>query len=423
MSSREFDLVIYGATGFTGLRTCQYLARTYKQGVRWAIAGRSVPKLEEVRDKLVAIDPKLSNLTIIKADAGNPESLEAMTARTKVVISTVGPFLQYGEPLVAACVNKNTHYIDSTGESPFVNKIIKKYHREALAKNIILVPQCGFDSVPSELGTKMVVDYLRKEHNLSTKFTKLSVTKLSGAASGGTLASICGIMESGESISELTNQNSLVPKNAASKVAPARISLPTVYYDHDFKHWQFYFVMSSSNEKIVKRSHGLQIESDGVGYGPHFAYSESMSAPGFMSATIATIGMAIGGSALYVGPLRRFIQRKFMPAPGTGPSDESIAKGHFTVEVVGESEVPENVPGDADQKPIRVMAVIQGGDPGYDETCRYLTEGALCIVQNEDRVRSENKVKGGVLTPAFAFGQILIERLRAQNVNVAVSKL
>ncbi|KAF9088390.1 hypothetical protein BGX27_002700 [Mortierella sp. AM989] len=426
MASREFDIVIYGATGFTGLRTCQYLARTYKQGVRWAIAGRSIPKLEEVREKLVAIDPTLTDLTIIKADASSPESLEAMTARTKVVISTVGPFIQYGEPLVAACVNQKTHYIDSTGESPFVQKIIEKYHKEAHDKNIILIPQCGFDSVPSELGTKMVVDYLRKEYSLPTKSAKLSVTNLRGAASGGTLASVCGIMDTRESLGAMADQNSLVPQDVASKVAPAKISLPTMYYDHDFKLWQTYFIMSSANEKIVKRSHGLQIESDGVGYGPQFTYRESMSTQGFMAATIATIGIAIGGAALSVGPLRRFIQNRFLPAPGTGPTDESIAKGRFTVKVIGESDVPENVPGDApadDQKSIKVMAVIQGGDPGYSETCRYLIEGALCIIQNEDRVRSENKIKGGVLTPAFALGHILIERLRAQNVNLTVSKL
>ncbi|KAF9199780.1 hypothetical protein BGZ49_010064 [Haplosporangium sp. Z 27] len=426
MTSREFDIVIYGATGFTGLRTCQYLARTYKQGVRWAIAGRSISKLEEVREKLVAIDPTLSDLTIIKADAGSPESLEAMTARTKVVISTVGPFIQYGEPLVAACVKQNTHYIDSTGESPFVHRIIEKYHKEAHDKDVILVPQCGFDSVPSELGTKMVADYLRKEYNLPTKSAKLSVIKFSGAASGGTLASICEIMEAKEEVSAMIDQNSLVPQDAAPKVVPAKVSLPTIFYDRDFKLWQAYFIMSSSNEKIVKRSHGLQIESDGVGYGPQFTYSESMSTPGFLVSVITTIGLAIGGAALSVGVLRRFIQNRFLPAPGTGPTDESIAKGHFTIKVVGESEVPENVPGDApaaDQKPIKVMAIIQGGDPGYGETCRYLVEGALCIVQNEDRVRSENKIKGGVLTPAYAFGHILIERLRAQNVNLAVSKL
>ncbi|KAG0261880.1 hypothetical protein BG011_000577 [Mortierella polycephala] len=377
MNKREFDLVLYGASGFTGLRTCQYIARTYKQGVRWAIAGRSIPKLEQVREKLVAIDPSLSNLELIKADASNTESLEAMTARTKVVISTVGPFLQYGEPLVAACIKTGTHYIDSTGETPFVYNIIRKYHDEARNKNIILVPQCGFDSVPSELGTKLVVDFLRKEYNLPTKSAKLTVTKLRGAASGGTFASLMGILDAKEGgISAMVDQNQLVPEDVASKVAPAKISMPTFYYDYDFKQWQMYFIMSSSNEKMVKRSHGLAIESDG----------SDLSA---------------------------------------GPSDESIAKGHFTIKVVGESSLPENVPGDSTQDagPVKAVAVIQGTEPGYSETCRYLVEGAMCLVQDEDRVRSENKITGGVLTPAFAFGQILVDRLRSQNVQLTVSKL
>lgn len=142
-----------------------------------------------------------------------------------------------------------------------------------------------------------------------------------------------------------------------------------------------------------------------------------------MAATIATLGIGLGSAALAIGPLRRFIQNRFLPAPGTGPSDESIAKGHFTIKVVGESELPEDVAGDEVPEPVRVMAVVTGGEPGYSETCRYLAECALCLIKDEDRVRSENKITGGVLTPAHAFGQILIDRLRAQNVKLTVSKL
>ncbi|KAG0201284.1 hypothetical protein BGX28_005836 [Mortierella sp. GBA30] len=430
MVTREFDLVLYGATGFTGLRTALYIARTYKQGVRWAIAGRSIEKLEQVREKLVAVDPALSNLSIIKADASSAESLEAMTRKVKVVISTVGPFIQYGESLVAACVKTKTHYIDSTGESPFVHNIIKKYHKEALDKNIILVPQCGFDSVPSELGTKMVVDFLRKEYNLATKSAKLTVSKMRGAASGGTLASVIGIIETRDGgFKAMGDQNQLVPEEVASKVLPAKISIPKVFYDYDFKKWQTYFVMSSTNEKMVKRSHGLAIEADGVGYGPQFTYQESMSVPGFLTACIATVGISLGGAALAIGPLRRFLQKNVLPAPGSGPSDEDIEKSYFTIEVVGESDLPENVPGEASSSnksgdgSVKAIAVIEGGDPGYSETCRYLVEGAMCLVENEDRVRNENKIRGGVLTPAFALGQVLIDRLHNQNVKLTVSKL
>ncbi|KAG0042781.1 hypothetical protein BGZ83_012194 [Gryganskiella cystojenkinii] len=424
MAAREFDLVIYGATGFTGLRTCQYLARTYKQGVRWAIAGRSAKKLEEVREKLVVINPALSKLAIIQADSSNVEELASMAARTKVVLSTVGPFMKYGEPLVGACVKQGTHYIDSTGESPFVNRIIKKYHEEAKAKNVVLVPQCGFDSVPSELGTRMVVEHLRKEHNVATKSVKLSVVKLRGSASGGTLASACEIIETREGgLSAMRDQNQLVPASVVSKVLPATISTPTVFWDKDIQQWQAYFVMSSSNEKIVKRSHGLLLEQNGVGYGPEFTYSESQSFPGFFSAVATSVSLSLGGVALAVGPLRRLIQNKFMPAPGTGPSDEEIAKSHFTIKVIGEGALPENVSGGEKVEPARAVAVIQGGDPGYGETCRYLVEGALCMVQNEDQVRAENKITGGVLTPAYAFGNVLVNRLRAQDCKLTVSKL
>ncbi|KAI8351587.1 Saccharopine dehydrogenase-domain-containing protein [Mortierella sp. GBAus27b] len=422
MAAREFDLILYGATGFTGFRTCQYLARTYKN-VRWGIAGRSIPKLEEVRNKLAAIDPALANLPLVKADASSQESLQDMTARTKVVISTVGPFIHYGVPLVEACVKQGTHYIDSTGEFSFVNTIIEKYHEEARTKNVILVPQCGFDSIPSEIGTKMVVDHLRKEYNLRTKSAKLSLTKINGVASGGTLASLCAVIETRGPLGEMMDQNQTVPKEVAPKIAPARVSFPTVHYDRDVKKWQTYFFMSSTNEKTVKRSHGLAMQGDGVGYGSQFSYRETMSTRGFFSALGMSLGVSIGSVALLIGPLRRFIQRKFLPPPGTGPSDEDIAKGYFTIKVFGESELPEVTEGEETPKPIKVVAVVEGGEPGYSETCRYLVESAMCIIQNEDRVRSENKITGGVLTPAFAFGQILVDRLRAQNVNLTVSKL
>ena len=219
------------------------------------------------------------------------------------------------------------------------------------------------------------------------------------------------------------DQNQLVPESVVAKVLPARISMPSVHWDKDIGQWQGYFVMSSSNEKLVKRSHGLQLEKDGVGYGPEFTYSESLSCPGIFSAAVSSLALGLGGAALAVGPLRRLIQNRFMPAPGTGPSDELIAKSHFTIKVIGEGALPENVSGSDKAQPVRAVAVIQGGDPGYSETCRYLVEGALCMVQNEDQVRAENKISGGVLTPAFAFGDILVNRLLAQNCKLTVSKL
>ncbi|KAF9969758.1 hypothetical protein BGZ73_007743 [Actinomortierella ambigua] len=429
MAAREFELVIYGATGFTGLRTALYVARTYpKESLRWAIAGRSIEKLEQAREKITAVNPAFSDLPIIKADASSPESLSAMVSRTKVILSTVGPFLQYGEPLVEACVRQGTHYVDSTGEFPFTNNMIRKYHKDAKAKKIVIVPQCGFDSVPSDIGTKLVVDFLRKEYGVATKKVKLSVTKLKGAASGGTLTSVCGMLESREGgVGNLMDQNQLVPDDVKDKVPAARITAPCVYYDSDFKKWQAYFVMSSTNEKIVKRSHGLALEADGVGYGHQFSYSETMSCPGFGSALVASAGMGLGGAALSVGPIRRLAQKYLLPAPGTGPSDEFIAKGYFTMEVVGEAELPENVVGEASGneklKVVRAKATVSGAEPGYSETCRLLVESAMCLIKEEERTFRENKIQGGVLTPASAFGHVLVQRLRERGVVLEVAKL
>ncbi|KAF9165047.1 hypothetical protein DFQ26_000681 [Actinomortierella ambigua] len=420
MAAREFELIIYGATGFTGLRTALSL--------RWAIAGRSIEKLKQAREQVAAINPAFKDLPIIKADASSPESLSAMVSKTKVVLSTVGPFLQYGEPLVAACVRHGTHYVDSTGETPFVNNMIRKYHDEAKAKKVVIVPQCGFDSVPSDIGTKLVVDYLRKEYGLATKSVKLSVTKLKGAVSGGTLASVCGILESREGgVGNIVDQNQLVPDDVKAKVPAARITSPSVFYDYDFKKWQAYFLMSSTNEKIVKRSHGLALEADGVGYGHQFSYSETMSCPGFGSALVASVGMGLGGAALSVGPIRRLAQKYVLPAPGTGPSDESIAKGYFTIEVVGEAELPENAVEEAEageqRKVVRAKATVSGSEPGYSETCRLLVESAMCLIKEEERTFRENKIQGGLLTPASAFGHVLVQRLQERGVVLEVAKL
>ncbi|KAG0267689.1 hypothetical protein DFQ27_008470 [Actinomortierella ambigua] len=420
MAAREFELIIYGATGFTGLRTALSL--------RWAIAGRSIEKLEQAREQVAAINPAFKDLPIIKADASSPESLSAMVSKTKVVLSTVGPFLQYGEPLVAACVRHGTHYVDSTGETPFVNNMIRKYHDEAKAKKVVIVPQCGFDSVPSDIGTKLVVDYLRKEYGLATKSVKMSVTKLKGAVSGGTLASVCGILESREGgVGNIVDQNQLVPDDVKAKVPAARITSPSVFYDYDFKKWQAYFLMSSTNEKIVKRSHGLALEADGVGYGHQFSYSETMSCPGFGSALVASVGMGLGGAALSVGPIRRLAQKYVLPAPGTGPSDESIAKGYFTIEVVGEAELPENAVEEAEageqRKVVRAKATVSGSEPGYSETCRLLVESAMCLIKEEERTFRENKIQGGLLTPASAFGHVLVQRLQERGVVLEVAKL
>lgn len=155
---------------------------------------------------------------------------------------------------------------------------------------------------------------------------------------------------------------------------------------------------------------------------PPNSLSESMSCPGLFTATTTTVATILGGIGLGIGPIRRLAQKYILPAPGTGPSDALIAKSHFTIEVIGEAVKPENVSGE-EGEPIRAIAVVKGGDPGYSETCKYLVESALCLVKNEDRVRKENKVTGGVLTPAHAFGQVLIGRLRDQGAKLTVSRL
>ncbi|KAG0164967.1 hypothetical protein DFQ28_009832 [Apophysomyces sp. BC1034] len=403
MSGRKYDLVVFGASGFTGALTCEYLVEVGDKTLKWAIAGRSLSKLEKVKESLVKMDESAKELDILIADSSNPESLDSVVRDTRVVISTVGPFIKYGTPLVEACMRQKTHYVDITGEYAWIKQIIDRFHEEAKQNHVLIVPACGFDSVPSDLGTFMVAQYMKSKHKLHVADVKLSVTDARGGVSGGTIQSALGAM-AGRSISL---KRSLDPYLLASQKGIDKSSFPMMRRDHDFGRgkWQAFFIMSIVNEKVVRRSWSLAAER-GESYGRLFRYKETMSMsfiPAFLltAALLTVIPLA---SILFKIPLFYRLAQKCLPGSGAGPTREQRAKGRFEMQIVANAEA------EPYDEPVRVRGTVKGfRDPGYGDTCRMVAESALSIVKSLDQLPGK---EGGVLTPATAFGDVLLQRLR-----------
>ncbi|KAI8583348.1 hypothetical protein K450DRAFT_223185 [Umbelopsis ramanniana AG] len=398
-SDRKYDLVVYGATGFTGAYTAEYIAKLHDKNLKWALAGRSIPKLEKVRETLAGIDEQLKNLDLLVVDSFNPDSLDEAFKQAKVIISTVGPFEKYGTPVVESCIRQGTHYVDITGEFTWAKTIIDKYHDAAVANGTIIVPFCGFDCVPSDMGAYMVVNYIRNKFGLDTSDVKLSVKRLRGGASGGTIQTSLNIIRH-EKAGEAKDPYYLSPFVGIDK-----FRIPWMRWDVDFKRWQAYYIMSMVNELVVRRSYGIYT-TRGSTYGKTFKYRESMSFP-FLGAFAMTF-IAVGilpwfGILLKFSPIYKLVS-SLLPQGGTGPSREAITKGSYELELIGTAET------EPYENPIRVRGIVRGRmDPGYGDTCRMVAESALSIVYGYDKLPGK---AGGVLTPATAFGDVLLARLR-----------
>ncbi|KAK9764435.1 hypothetical protein K7432_008057 [Basidiobolus ranarum] len=369
------------------------MAKNAPKSLKWALGGRSEGKLNQVKSQVLELDPSWeSNLGIVTADSSNLNSLEQLVGQTKVVISTVGPYAQYGSLLVEACARNGTDYCDITGESFWVKKMIDQFHELAIANNALIVNFCGFDSVPSDMGTFMMVDYIQNKYQKPTKSVKMTITKISGGISGGTIHSaINGGAERG-AIKDVSDPYFL---NPAEFRGPEKSYIPSVYYDLDFQSWQGLFIMSPVNEKVVRRSNGVTANS----YGKNFVYRETQTFS-LIVAYLVTYSLILFGISISLAPTR-WLLKKIVPVQGEGPSDEQIKKGHFTAEFIAEVESDEKT---------QVRGQVHGSsDPGYSETCKYVAEAAITMALNRSGCRSQ----GGVLTPASALGHAYLERLRA----------
>ena len=413
MSDREFDIVLFGATGFTGKLVAEYLAGRMERPGRWAIAGRNPKKLEAVKKGLVDRDARLADLSILLADGHDDTTLDALVPRARVVCTTVGPYGQHGRRLASACARHGTHYCDITGEVPFIRASIDDNHAKATETKARIVHCCGFDSIPSDLGTHLLWDHAHRQGG-SLAWVKAFAGEMRGTASGGTAATMLAIVEEATRDAKvrklLGNPHALDPVVPRGRRRdPFESDVRGVAFDSDIDRWTAPFVMASINTRIVRRSHAL------IGYGDGFRYREAMSLPkgpkGFFAATAVSAGTAAFAIGAALPPTRALLARFVLPKAGEGPSKEARDAGHFTFRLIAEGT-------GTDGAALRATATVKGtSDPGYGETAKMLGESALCLAEDDAKLEP----RYGVLTPASAMGMTLVERLRAAGMTFAVA--
>lgn len=399
---KQFDILLWGASGFTGRLVAEYLARHAGPEVRWAIGGRNREKLAEVRRRVTAVNPLLADLPILIGDSLDQASLDPLVAQTRVVCTTVGPYTQYGTPMVAACAEQGVDYCDITGETGWMRSNIDAYHDQAEQTGARIVHCCGFDSIPSDLGVFLLQETAAQKYGRFCHEITHYIIATKGGVSGGTAASMLLTMEQMKEKSArrlLADPYNLVPGHEHDW---SEVDQQTAVYDEDIRRWTAPFIMAAINSRVVRRSHALQ----GWRYGSHFRYREVMRLKDGLGGRLRANGMVLGLGAVMglasLPPLRRLAQATILPDPGEGPSAEERQSGFFLTNMLGKVS-SDPAPGETWLK-----ATIRGiNDPGYGETAKMLGESALCLAQDELPAR------GGILTPAVAMGMPLVERLRA----------
>lgn len=405
MLERSYDVVLYGASGFVGKQTVQYFARHADPGrVRWAIAGRNRQKLEAVRDRVgVAVD-------VLVADSLDQTAIDAIVARTRVLLTTAGPFALYGNALVDACVRFKTHYVDITGETPWIKTLIDRYHCQAAVDGTRIIPCCGFDSVPSDLGTYLVVHHLQRELGVPCQQVK-AYFQAYGGFNGGTLASAFNLYDS-QGLAEYNNPFLLNPSitHPQTEIEGNRDpEFPS--FDPEFNTWVAPFFMGPVNTRIVRRSSALY-EQWQEPYGADFTYQEYLKFEqplAGLKAVGTSAALALFATLLQQRPTRTLLE-PFLPQPGSGPSEQTMNEGWFSCELVGTATDGRKVHG----------LIRDQGDPGNRATVKFLCESALSLALQADQLPG-GPARGGLLTPATGLGEVLVERLRQAGMTVRIA--
>ncbi len=390
-ANRELDIVVFGATGFVGKLTAEYLAEHAPEGVKVGLGGRSEEKLARVKSELGKDWP------IVVADSSDATALKALAERCRVVATTVGPYRKYGMPLVEACAEAGTDYIDLTGEPLFIRDSIDRCHERAAASGARIVHCCGFDSIPSDLGV-----WLLHQEAGELEDTTLMIRAMKGGPSGGTLESMKGMLDEAKSDSAarklMADPYALSPDRSAEPNLGDESDVRLPVEDKDTGEWLGPFVMAAINTRVVRRSNALQEWA----YGRRFRYRETTAMGRGVGGRAKGFAMAGGAGALIgamtFGPTRALLD-KFLPKPGEGPSAEAREKGFFKIETHGRTPAGERY----------VARISAQGDPGYKATAVMFGEAALCLALDRERLPD----RAGVLTPATAMDGALVERLRA----------
>ena len=404
MTACPYDVVLYGASGFTGKQTVQYFAQHVTSGeVRWAIAGRNRQKLEQVKAQ-IGVD-----VDILVADSQDENAIDNIVSQTRALLNTAGPFALYGNKIVDACVRFKTHYVDITGETPWVKELCDRYHDRAAADGTRIIPCCGFDSVPSDLGAYLVVRYIQRELGVSCRAVKAYYQAM-GGFNGGTLASAFNLYDSGQ-MSQVSDPFLLDPSGDRSPEEIERNRDPeSPQYDSDLGTWVAPFFMGAINTRVVRRSSALYSQWQEP-YGSDFTYQEYLkfdSPLGWLQAAGMTAATALFTGAIQQPPIRSLLQ-PLLPQPGSGPSEKTMNEGWFRCELLGLT---------SDGGKVRGL-ICDRGDPGNRATVKFLCESALCLVSDRDRLPGGWQ-RGGILTPATGLGDVLAERLRNAGMTLEV---
>lgn len=396
-NNREFDVIVYGATGFTGTLVAEYLLRQYglDGDLKWSIAGRSASKLEAVRSSL---GEGAANLAITVADSGDRSALAELASRTRVVITTVGPYALYGSNLVSACVEAGTDYCDLAGEVQWIRKMVDKHHERARETGARIVHCCGFDSIPMDMGVFFLQQAANEKYGSYCHSIALFVKATKGTVSGGTIASMMNIVEEAKgdrSIARMmANPYALNPEG--EREGPDERDQQKVLHDQLARCWTAPFLMAGVNTRVVRRSHALA----GYPYGRDFRYRESVltgkGIGGWFKGAMMTLGLGALVVGISFGATRKLLKKFVLPKPGEGPSPELQKSGFFNLMQIGEL---------ADGQ-IMKTRITGDQDPGYGSTSKMLAEAAVCLAQDE------LDTQGGVLTPASSMGDKLLTRLR-----------
>ncbi len=365
MVNKTYDIIVYGATGFTGQLICEYLNNHQDaKNIKWGIAGRNQQKLEKISNKY-------SSINLFVADSFDIETLNTFTSKSKLVISTVGPYSLFGKKLVESCVRNKCHYLDLTGEPEFVNFVENNFSKKAEDKEVILMNCCGFESIPPDIGVFYTLQQLKEKNVRINTFLKTR-----GKISGGTWASF---------LNSFASKNPIIKKGLKKSKRAKKI-----FYVKELKKWALIFPVIDKH--IVKKS------AKNIDYGEEFSFNEYI----LFKSLFQIIGLVI--SIAFIGVLAKFKLfrnwlRSFIPS-GKGPTLEERSKHWFELKIFGYT------------KSKIITTTVSGGDPGYGETSKFISEMALCIVLDYDKLDS----KKGVVTPAQCSGHLMIERLKSAGI-------
>jgi short subunit dehydrogenase-like uncharacterized protein len=403
MPGRDFDILVYGASGFVGRQIVPYLgARAGSIPLRIAIAGRDAQKLEKVR----AASPD-AIAAVFVASADDTVAIDAVVARTRVVINTAGPFALFGNAVVDACVRFGTHYVDITGETPWIADLIERYDERAKSDRTRIVPACGFDSVPSDIGAFFVSRFIQNELGVPCAQVR-AYFRLHGGINGGTIATLLLACENPETFARTADPFLLTPA-AQRGDANLHRDPERARYDTDIGAWTGPFVMGPINTRVVRRSAALYATWKEP-YGPHFSYQEYLKFGKRFTASAVT-GIMCALQASLRQPALRGMLKPLLPKPGSGPSEKTMSEAWFKCELLGFAE---------DGRMFRAV-IRDKGDPANGVTVKCVCESALGLLLDADALPGAG-IQGGIMTPATALGDVLVRRLREAGMTIEASQ-